>query len=72
MIIERKYRQRLGDMIEKDAREEGFKDLEDFKAFWMKIYHRWNSDEVVWVYEWDPEKVERANKSNCDLTLNGF
>lgn len=28
--------------------------------------------EYVEVYEWDPEKVERANKSNCGLTLNGF
>jgi len=37
-------------MTEKDADAEGFNDFEDFKAFWLKIYKRWNSDEVVWVY----------------------
>jgi len=55
-----------------DAHAEGFKDLDDFKAFWLKIYHRWNPDEVAWVYEWDPKKVELANKSNGNAKINGF
>ena len=59
-------------MTEQDAHAEGFKDLDAFKAFWLKIYNRWNSAEVVWVYEWDPKKVQRANKSDCDHKLNGF
>jgi len=62
----------LEDMTEKDAHEEGFRDLDDFRVFWTKIYHKWNPDQVVWVYEWDPKKVELANKSNCGVTLNGF
>ena len=35
VIIERKYKQRLGDMTEKDAHEEGFRDLDDFRVFWI-------------------------------------
>lgn len=50
VIIERKYKQMPGDMTEKNAHEEGFKDLDAFKAFWLKIYKRWNSKEVVWVH----------------------
>ena len=72
MITKRKYRQRLGDMTEEDAHAEGFKDLDAFKAFWLKIYKRWNPAEVVWVYVWDPKKVQRANKRNGNAKINGF
>ena len=72
VTIERKYKQMLGDMTEKDAHAEGFRDLDAFKAFWLKIYKRWNSAEVVWVYEWDPKKVQLANKNDCNAKINGF
>jgi len=72
VTIERKYKQMLGDMTEDDAHAEGFKDLDAFKAFWLKIYNRWDPAEVVWVYEWDPKKVQLAKKNNCDHKLNGF
>jgi len=72
VVIVRKYKEMLGDMTEKDAHAEGFKDLDAFKAFWLKIYKRWNAAEVVWVYEWDPKKVELANKHNGNAKINGF
>ena len=51
ITIVRRYRQKLGDMTDEDARKEGCKDLEDFKRIWKKIYRKWNPRKVVWVYE---------------------
>ena len=49
--IIRKWRQRLGDMTEEDAKAEGFKNLEEFRRAWEEIHGHWNPDEEVWVYE---------------------
>lgn len=52
--ILRKYRQRLGDMTEEDARKEGGYTLAEFPAAWREIYghESWDPAKEVWVYEY--------------------
>jgi len=49
--ILRRFRQRLGDMTEEDAKAEGFNSLEEFRRAWEEIHGQWNPDEEVWAYE---------------------
>jgi hypothetical protein len=51
VIITKKFRQKLGDISEEDARKEGFASVEDFKQTWIKLYGSWKPSIVVWVYE---------------------
>ena len=44
------YEERLGDMSEKDACEEGQYTLEEFQELWIEINGEWNPDKVVTVY----------------------
>lgn len=64
--IFRKYRQKLGDMTEEDAKKEGLNNLEEFKQLWISFYGSWNPEEVVWVYEFKliPESI-RIHPGRC-------
>ena len=46
------YRQRLGDMTEKDADKEGGYTLDEFKDVWIEINKKWDDDLEVTVIEW--------------------
>jgi len=46
------YEQQLRDMTEHDARREGFKSLQEFKAMWPRYTRMaWRPNMVVMVYE---------------------
>ena len=48
------YHQRLGDMTDEDARREGdYESKEEFVAAWRDINEGWDSDETVWVVEFE-------------------
>jgi len=47
------YRQRLGDMTPRDALDEGYASLEEFRRGWEVLYGRWEEDEAVWVVEFE-------------------
>lgn len=49
--ITRRFKQRLGDISEQDARKEGFKDRAEFMSAWIQINGSWNPDVVLTVYE---------------------
>lgn len=49
--IVNKYRQRLGDITQEEARAEGFSSLEEFREFWENELGPWDPDLLVWVYE---------------------
>jgi len=51
VVITRRYRQKIGNMTDEDAKKEGFKDLEEFKRVWKRLYGKWNPNRVIWVYE---------------------
>jgi len=51
--ITRKWRQRLGDVTEPEAKAEGFNSLADFQEAWKSINGSWNPDLVVVAYEFD-------------------
>jgi hypothetical protein len=51
IIITRRYRQKIGDTTDEDAKKEGFKDLEEFKRIWRRFYGNWTPNRIVWVYE---------------------
>ena len=53
ILITRRFRQRLGDITQKDIKKEGYKELEEYKKVWEEIWGpgSWNSDLVVTVYE---------------------
>jgi uncharacterized protein YhfF len=51
IVITRRFKQRLGDISQEDARKEGFSSREEFKETWTEIYAQWLPDKVVTVYE---------------------
>ena len=51
IVIDKAYRQKLGDMTEEDAQKEGGYTLAEFKKVWESINGKWDPDEEVWVYE---------------------
>ena len=54
--INESYTQRLGDMMEYDARCEGFGSLREFKDMWPRYSGvAWDTDLVVQVYEFRVE-----------------
>jgi len=55
-IIEHIYSQRLGDMTNEDAQQEGYKDLEDYKKFILSIHPgmKWSPKMKVWVHQYEP------------------
>ena len=53
ILINRKYRQKLGGMTEEDAHREGFRSLQEFQKKWVQLYGSWNPEQVVAVYEFE-------------------
>ncbi|MBT0160641.1 ASCH domain-containing protein [Candidatus Bathyarchaeota archaeon A05DMB-2] len=51
--ITRKWRQRLGDVTEQEAKAEGFNSLEEFQQAWKAINGSWNPDQTVTAYEFE-------------------
>lgn len=51
ITVERLYEQRLGDMMEEDARREGARSLGAFAGEWAALYGGWDPEERVWVVE---------------------
>lgn len=51
--VENIYPQRLEDMNEQNAKQEGFKSLEDYKEALTSIHQSvvWEPERVVWVHE---------------------
>jgi hypothetical protein len=49
------YAQQLGQMTDKDAKLEGFKNLKHFREAWKEINRVWNPAERVWVVEFELE-----------------
>ena len=62
VIITRRFRQKIGDMTDEDAKKEGLKDLDAFKEIWKKIYGKWTPSKVVYVYEFKLATEDLANK----------
>jgi len=59
IIITRKFKQRLGDVSLDDTRKEGYRNLDEFKAAWIKINGSWDPKRLVIVYEF---KLEERRK----------
>jgi len=51
IYVTRKFQQRLGDINLEEIRKEGFKSHEEFQQAWIEINGYWDSDCVVWAYE---------------------
>ena len=47
------YRERLGDMPDEDYRKEGLYTCESFQQVWTDINGSYDSEEVVWVVEFE-------------------
>ncbi|QKY68815.1 ASCH domain-containing protein [Lentibacillus sp. CBA3610] len=52
VIVENVYPQKLGEITEQDAQQEGYGSLEEYKNGITKIHGEkvWNSDLIVWVH----------------------
>lgn len=61
ILIEKLWRQRLGDMSEQEAQAEGGYTLAEYKEVWIDINGSWNSDEVVWVVDFDFKQNKEVN-----------
>lgn len=48
------FSQRLGEMHEWQAVQEGFANLREFQSTWHKLHGAWHPDEEVWVVEFVP------------------
>jgi len=47
------YQQGLYFMTDKDAKKEGYKNMEEFVKIWEEINGEWNSNLKVWVVEFE-------------------
>ena len=54
--ILRATQQRLGDITLEEIQKEGFRNIWEFRDAWLKIYLRWNPDEIVTAYEFETVK----------------
>jgi len=52
-VVERIYRQRLGEVTEEDAKKEGFEDLDSYKESILSMHPgmKWLPHMKVWVHE---------------------
>jgi hypothetical protein len=57
-IVERIYRQKLGEVTEADARQEGYQSLEAYKQSILSLHPgmKWVPNMKVWVHEYAPAK----------------
>lgn len=46
-------KQRLGEMTHEEALAEGFASVADYQQLWVKQYGSFNTDEEVWVIEFE-------------------
>ena len=51
--ITQKFKQRLGDISEPEAKAEGFNSIEDFQAYWESNIGDWNPELIVKAYEFE-------------------
>ena len=51
ILITRRFRERLGDISEADAKKEGYGSIANFKKAWLKINGSWDPEEIVTAYE---------------------
>ena len=51
IFITRKFQQRLGEISLTEVHKEGFGNFDEFKRAWIEINGCWDSDCVVWAYE---------------------
>jgi hypothetical protein len=51
-VVEEVYPQKLKDVTDKNAKEEGFKGIDDYKEALTNIHHGavWEPDRVVWAH----------------------
>jgi N4-acetylcytidine amidohydrolase len=64
--ITKRYSQRLGQITEDEAHQEGFNSLEEFRHKWINIYGSWEPEQVIVVYEFiviDETKRATPDKS---------
>jgi hypothetical protein len=54
--VHRVYRERLSDMTKDDIIKEGYKGLKEFEEIWIKINGTWNSNQEVYVIEFEVVK----------------
>lgn len=47
------YKERLGDMTDRDARKEGCRNLKAFRKVWKSLHGTWDPDEEVYVVEFE-------------------
>jgi hypothetical protein len=72
--ITRRFKQRLGDITQKEIQKEGYDKLEDFKEAWEEINGNWDPNEVVVVYEFKfvkEKKQDGTNKAGNIVRING-
>nr|WP_239544288.1 ASCH domain-containing protein [Virgibacillus halotolerans] len=57
-IVERIYQQKLGEVTESDARQEGYQSLEAYKQSILSMHPgmKWVPNMKVWVHEYAPAK----------------
>lgn len=57
-IVERIYQQKLGEVTETDARQEGYQSLEAYKQSILSMHPgmKWVPNMKVWVHEYAPAK----------------
>ena len=60
VTIKRRYRQKLGQITDKDARKEGFANVDEFKQAWIQIYGNWKPNEIIWVYDFELAKRKKV------------
>jgi hypothetical protein len=58
-IVEKVYRQSLGEMTENHAYQEGYESLEEYKNFILSFHNgmKWLPSMMVWVHEFRPAEV---------------
>jgi len=57
-VVERVYRQKLGEVTEEDAMKEGFENLDAYKESILSMHPgmQWLPQMKVWVHEFSPAK----------------
>jgi len=54
--ITRKFKERLGDISGEDIQKEGYRNIWEYKAEWIKLHGHWDPDIIVTAYEFELEK----------------
>lgn len=62
IVITRAFQQRLGDITEEDAENEGGYSIKEFQRIWEKISEDCDHSEVVWVYEFRVHQPKKRTR----------